>query len=194
MDNTVGSQQHNIIAGTLLGDGLLERNGTYVRLVIDHSAKQRTYVRWLADELASLQPTIINRLRFDVRTNRTYSHCILRTRTSPSLEKYVALFYQERRKRVPQILPQLMNPQLLAVLIMDDGYRRNDCQALRLNTQSYHLGEQRVIQRALKKLSVESTIQKHKTQHVVYIPSKAMPRLRTLVRPHLITSMKYKLA
>ena len=194
MDNTVGSQQQNIIIGTLLGDGCLERNGTNVRLVIDHSAKQEAYVRWKAEWLSELAPSVVLKERLDVRTERTYRHCVLRTRTSPLLERYVSLFYRGKRKCVPRTLPSMMNPQVLATWIMDDGYRRNDCNALRLNTQGYEFAEQRIVQRALAKLSLETTIQKHLSHFVVYVPSHAMDRLRALARPHLIPSMAYKLA
>ena len=194
MDNTVGSQQQNIICGTLLGDGLLERNGRFVRLVVDHSASQEAYVRWKAASLTSLHPIVILKARIDPRNQRTYTHCILRTHTDPVFEKFVSLFYKGKRKCVPKNLSAIITPQMLAVWIMDDGYRRNDCNAMRLNTQGYSFAEQKIVQRALAKLSITSTIQKHKTHFVVYIPSRIMGRLRTLVQPLLIPSMAYKLA
>ena len=194
MDNTVGSQQQNVICGTLLGDGLLERNGKFVRLVIDHSAKQEAYVRWKAERLTTLVPSIIFKKRIDSRMHRIYSHCILRTCVSPILERYVVLFYQGKHKRVPVMLPKMINPQMLAIWIMDDGYKRNDCNAMRLNTQSYTLAEQGIVKRALKRLNIETHIQKHKKHFVIYIPSQSMNRLRTLVRPFMIPTMEYKLA
>lgn len=193
MDNTVGSQQRNIICGTLLGDGFLERNGTYVRLVADHSVSQGQYVHWKAQQVLLLRPSIIFKKRIDQRTLRTYKHCILRTRTSPLLEEFFLLFYRRKRKCIPKMLPKMINSQMLAVWIMDDGYKRNDCNALRLNTQGCTFHEQKIIQQSLAKLSIASTIQKHKTHFVIYIPSGAMNRLRILVQPFLIPSMKYKL-
>src|SRR3989338_1134096 len=194
MDNTVGSRQQNIIIGTLLGDGCLERYGTHVRLVIDHSAKQEVYVRWKAEWLQEFSPSIVLKERSDARTGRMYRHCVLRTRTSSVLEPYISLFYQGKRKCVPPTLPSMMNPQVLATWIMDDGYRRNDCNALRLNTQGYAFAEQRIVQRALAEFSLDATTQKHLSQFVVYIPSRSMDRLRALVRPYMIPSMGYKLA
>jgi len=117
----------------------------------------------------------------------------MRTRTSPSLEEYVSLFYKRKRKTVPLSLPRIINPQVLAVWIMDDGYRRNDCNALRLNTQSYSLAEQKIIKQALTALTLESNIQKHKKYFVIYIPSRSMERLRSLVAPFIIPSMDYKI-
>lgn len=194
MDNPVGSQQQNIIIGTLLGDGFLERNGIHCRLVCDHSLEQEEYVRWKKDKLISFVSSITIKKRFDPRTDRTYKHCILRTNVSPSLEEYYNLFYRQKKKRIPFILPKIINSQILAVWIMDDGYKRNDCNALRLNTQSYPLIEQKIIRNSLSRLTIDSTIQNHKSKFVIYIPSRSMTKLRDLIRAFIIPSIEYKIA
>ncbi len=194
MDNTVGSQQRDIIIGTLLGDGFLERNGKNVRLVIDHSLSQEKYVIWKKEQLYGIPSVVSIKKRKDIRTNKFYHHCILRTRTLSLFEEYVKLFYKNKRKHIPHELPKLLSPRMLAVWVMDDGYRRNDCNALRLNTQSYFYEEQRVIQQSLQTLNIQSTIQKHKNAFVIYIPSKSMERLRSCIRPYVIPSMAYKIA
>ncbi len=194
MDNTVGSQQRDIIIGTLLGDGFLERNGKNVRLIVDHSLSQREYVIWKKKQLWSIPSVVSEKQRKDPRTNKFYSHCILRTHSLSLFEEYVQLFYLGRRKCIPSGLPELLSPQMLAVWIMDDGYRRNDCNAMRLNTQSFSFEEQCIIQQALKKFQIESTIQKHKNAFVIYIPSRSMETLRSLIRPYVIPSMEYKIA
>ena len=193
MDNTVGSQQGNIIIGTLLGDGFLERNGKYVRLVIDHGIKQKFYLEWKRHKLKYLAGKVIKKLRFDSRTGKFYGHCIFRSHSLPNLEDYYVLFYKGRKKIIPQNLPKIINPQILAVWIMDDGYRRNDCNAMRLNTQGYSVIEQAIIQKALKTLGLESRIHKQRKKFVIYIPSDSMNRLRQLVSKLIIPTMKYKI-
>lgn len=194
MVNTVGSRLRNIIIGTLLGDAILERNGNYTRLVIDHSSSQEEYVKWKSERLNTFCPSVKTKERFDNRTRKMYSHCILRTHTSPTFEDYVQLFYQERRKIIPRELPIIINPHILAVWIMDDGYRRNDCRAMRLNTQGYNFEEQKIIVSSLSALQISSTIQKHKNSFVVYIPSQSIETLEKIVRRFIIPSMKYKIA
>ncbi len=83
---------------------------------------------------------------------------------------------------------------MLAVWIMDDGYRRNDCNALRLNTQGYSYADHQVIKESLKKLGIESTIHRQTKHFVTYIPSASMDLLRSTVTPYIIPSMAYKLA
>lgn len=194
MDNTVGSRQENVIIGSLLGDGILERNGKHVRLVIDHSDKQKMYVEWIKNQLIPINASVMTKQRFDHRTNKTYNHCILRTHTTPNLEKYVDMFYCKKTKHIPTNLPLIINPQILAVWIMDDGYKRNDCNALRLNTQSFTYDEHLLIKLSLFNLSISTNIQRHKAGFVTYIPSRSMTLLRTLIRPYIIKSMEYKIA
>ena len=190
----MGSQQQNIIIGTLLGDGFLERNGKFVRLVIDHSSNQSLYVRWKGKHLCDFKPTIKEKSRFDARTGKYQQHTILRTRTSPDLERYYTLFYENGIKRVPEELPMILNGQNLAIWIMDDGYKRNDCNALRINSQSYDRQEHEIIVSALSQLSINAKIQKHKKSFVTYIPSASMSRLRKAVKPYMMKSMEYKIA
>lgn len=42
----LSTHQQNVLIGTLLGDGHLERDGRYVRLKIDHAWSQAAYVWW----------------------------------------------------------------------------------------------------------------------------------------------------
>ena len=193
MDNTVGSRQGDIIIGTLLSDGFLERNGTNVRLIMDHSLKQKSYVKWKTRQLISLNGQVLDKRRFDSRTQKSYYHSLFRSHTSPFLEKYYKLFYQNGRKTIPLKLPKIITPLILAVWLMDDGYRRNDCNALRLNTQSYTAEEHSVIQQALLIMGIESKIHKQSKYLVTYIPSRSMNQLRRTVREFIIPDMEYKI-
>ena len=136
MGNTVGSQLQEIIIGTLLGDGYLEQNGKYKRFVCAHSAKQKEYVKWKFDQLNRvIQCRISYKEWLDPRTNKTYSAYQIRSISSPFWDTYSNLFYHNDRRKIPANLPDIISAQVLAVWIMDDGYRRNDCNAMRLNTQ-----------------------------------------------------------
>lgn len=194
MGNTVGSQQGEIIIGSLLGDGFLERNGKYLRFVKDHTISQRSYVEWTMNQLTDFDSTIHNNDRYDLRTGRKYHHCILRTKTSSKLEPYSDLFYQKGSKRIPKDLPNMITPRILSVWIMDDGYKRNDCNAMRLNTQSYSIDEHEIILRALAKLGLQATVHKQNKYFVTYISSRFMDQLRQLVQEYIIPEMKYKIA
>jgi hypothetical protein len=193
MDNTVGSRQVEIIIGTLLGDGFLERNGNYFRLVLDHSVKQLPYLQYKYGHLKSFGGRIVVKKRFDSRTGKFYDHCMYRTRTSPKFAEYQNLFYVQKRKYIPKNLPKIITPQILAIWFMDDGYKRNDCNAARLNTQGYSLEEHEIIKSALLKFNIQSKIHKQKQNFVTYIPSRSMNKLRGLIKEFIIPEMKYKI-
>ena len=114
--NPVGSREasrlsqrcREIVIGTILGDGCLERNGRHVRLRIDHSDRQRALVDWKFrefSELRPLQPRFIQ--RFEPRTGRTQANYRFATRTSPMLDEYFELFYGQGPKRMPGEMPEL---------------------------------------------------------------------------------------
>jgi hypothetical protein len=193
MDNTVGSRQGDIIIGTLLGDGFLERDGTHVRLIMVHSFKQKSYVEWKAQQLTSLRGQVLDKQRFDSRTQKFYYYSSFRSQTSPFLEKYYQLFYQNGRKIIPSKLPKIITPLILAIWLMDDGYKRNDCNALRLNTQSYTIEEHYIAQRALSVMGIASKVHKQGKYLVTYIPSRSMSQLRRTVREFVIPDMEYKI-
>ncbi len=193
MDNTVGSRQREVIIGTLLGDGFLERNGRYVRLIMDHSWKQVDYLKWKCSMLKNIKGRTVQKERFDRRFNKNYRCCVFRSQSIPELEDYYNLFYRRGRKVLPRELPKIMTPRSFAVWIMDDGYNRNDCAALRINTQSYTAQEHFIIQKTLLVFGIESSIHRQKKNFVTYIPSRSMDRLRQLIGPFIAPTMKYKI-
>lgn len=194
MGNTVGSQLRDFVIGTLLGDGFIEQNGKYKRFVCGHSAKQEEYIIWKYDLLSEFIQCRLKYLTWkDKRNDHVYSSILLRSITSPIWEEFYDLFYKDGRRRIPESLPDIISPQILAIWMMDDGYRRNDCNAMRLNTQSYTFDEHKIIKESLEKLNIQSTVHKQANHFVTYIPSNSMEVLRSKVRPYIIPSMEYKL-
>lgn len=195
MGNTVGSQLREIIVGTLLGDGFLEQNGIHKRFVCGHSLKQEEYITWKFNLLHQItQCRLSYRDWQDPRNGKYYSSVLLRSVASPIWNEFYDLFYQKGHRVIPINLPDIISAQSLAVWLMDDGYRRNDCNAMRLNTQNYSYEDHQVIKRSLNKLGIESSIHHQKSYFVIYIPSRSMDVLRKTVRPYIIPSMAYKIA
>src|SRR5918996_918819 len=86
--NPVGSREaehlsqrcKEVLVGTILGDGCLERNGFNVRLRIDHSLSQQAFVDWKWRELKELNPSMPRVVRrVDGRTG--VEHCNYRFST-----------------------------------------------------------------------------------------------------------------
>lgn len=152
-------ETHEVLVGTLLGGACIEKNGRFWRVRIDHGAKERAYVLWKDDRLRDLAASPPREVRVaDPRTGRTYVHHRFDTRSTEALGTYRDLFYRDGRKVVPADVETLLkSPLTLAVWYMDDGHRRTDCRALRINTQSYDPeGVRRLVSALQRNFGVES--------------------------------------
>jgi hypothetical protein len=130
MGNTVGSLsevQHDIVVGSLLGDGVM-RCKTNALLEVNHSSDQRGYVDWKYQHLADLVRTP-PRTRTGNGGRIAYRFV---TRSLEQLTPYFRLFNGSGKKRVPELE---LSPLVLAVWFMDDGSRSRS--SLYLNTQQY---------------------------------------------------------
>lgn len=188
--------QQGLIVGTLLGDGSLERRWKNTRLRIDHTIAQREYVLWKYDALqdvATRKPTLL--CERDKRSGKIGVRLYFSTKAMLELNQYYDLFYPDGKKRIGDwVLRYCTHPIALAVWLMDDGYKRNDCDAIRLSTDSFSFEEHLILQKLFKKnFNIESRLHKKKNAYNIYIPKKEMEKMRLLLDPYVITSMKYKL-
>jgi hypothetical protein len=203
MGNTVGSQrkltkrQEEVLIGTILGDGVLELNGRYPRLRIDHSAKQKEYVRWKYKIFSNF---ISGKIRYfmgkrNKKTGKKYTHCKFDTISSPVFERFYKAFYQNGKKKIPKNIKELLkSPLSLAVWFMDDGYKRNDCNALRINTDRFALGEQKLLMEALKEnFGIRAKLHRKGKCWNIYIPSSESKKFSRLIGKYVIKAMRYKL-
>lgn len=189
--------QHNVLLGTLLGDGHLERNGQFVRLKIDHSYKQHAYVLWkyqVFKNLTTSPPTTLE--VSDNRTNRIYIHTRFATKSMNLFEIYFKQFYPQGKKILPQQISNiLIHPLSLAVWYMDDGARRTDCRALRIHTNSFSLLENKTLQKILlARFNLRTKIHRAgSNSFILYIPSKEAQGFCSLIEPYVLPLFKGKL-
>ena len=131
-------KQQSIILGTILGDGCLERNGKFVRLRLEHGINQEAYLFWKHRALKSIVGPVMKVHSYHKVNERFYDSYRTYTFSNQAFEKYANMFYHNKKKIIPQnIIDLFKDPLSLAVWFMDDGYKRNDCNALRLNTDSF---------------------------------------------------------
>ena len=82
----------------------------------------------------------------------------------------------------------------LAVWFMDDGYKRNDCAAVRLNTDAFTYSGQKLLIRCLEKnFKIKSRIHKKSRWFNIYIPKDEARKFCRLVKPYILPSFRYKL-
>jgi len=191
MDNTVerlNQFQKSVIVGTLLGDGYLRivpgRQNAF--LEINHALSQREYVMWKYDALKGIRagaPTVRkgNGKRVAIR---------FYTRQSQELTEFQRLFYRKGVKVIPKDLE--LDPVSLAVWFMDDGSRCRESDVY-LNTQQFSLRSQLILIQVLKKLGLEARLNKDKEFKRIRFIKNSIHDLCTLIEPHIIPSMQYKI-
>jgi LAGLIDADG DNA endonuclease family len=186
-----------IVVGTILGDGCLERNGRNVRLRIDHGAGQRHFVQWKFKELSELHPlnpTVVARV--DVRTGRLHVNHRFATRSVAALNEYFSMFYGSAGvKRIPEsMLDVLRSPLSLAVWYMDDGGKRNDCRSGYLNTNAYSLRDVESLKECLRRnFGIATRTHFAAGKPRIYVPVNQFGEFCELIRAHIIPEMSYKL-
>jgi hypothetical protein len=187
---------HSVIIGNLLGDGCLSANGRHWRLRLDHSAKASEYIWWkyeMLKPIAAATPRLIT--VFDRRTQKVYEHLRFDTLSLPELDWYTHQFLDKGRRCVPSNIQHLLSELALAVWYMDDGHRRTDCNALRINTHAFTYEEnQRLVDALSSRFGIQARLHHVvKAQWVLYIPSTEANRFCELIRRYVPPSMGYKL-
>ena len=206
MGNTVGRQrnvslnqiQQEVLLGTLLGDGILEKNGKNVRLRVDHGIKQQAYVQWKYGLLYNLATGKVKYYfqNLDKRTNKKYGHCKFDTFSNSALNNFYSIFYANGKKEVPKnIIDLFKSPLSLAVWFMDDGYKRSDCNAFRISTDSFSLLEQNLLQKCLQiNFGIKTKIHKKGKYWNIYIPNSQAEKFADLIHLYIIPQMQYKIS
>lgn len=182
--------QKAVLVGSILGGGCLlggDIGRVNYRLQIAHAVKQREHLYWKYDiftEWTLSPPHYVNKnnsWRF-----RTISH--------PELTIYQKLFYQQRKKILPENIQDLLvSPVNLAIWFMDDGARMKH-HGIILNTQNFSNKENQILQSVLlKNFGIQTSLHKDKDYVRLYIGINYIKKFSEMVNPFILPSMKYKL-
>lgn len=190
----VDDNQLQILVGCLLGDGYITKRGA---IQIEQGSRQKDYLLWKYEQLKSLVSVKPSRV---TRTNKkngktTYSYrFFLRQFFRVWREK----MYVNGKKIVPVDLIDIATPLSLAIWYMDDG-SLGDHSYLIISTDGFDNESQERIVRVLKsKWDINARIVDKKNGDKLYkrlvIGSHNLVKFFSLVRPHIIPSMQYKIS
>lgn len=187
-----------VIVGTVLGDGCVEKNGNHARLRIGHGLSQYAYVEWKFSMLGAIaaHPPRFVEGSIHPKTGIRHPRIEFHTYSLPELDVYRNKFYINGKKQVPEDISNLLTqPLSLALWFMDDGYKRNDCNALRISTDSFFESGQLLLQKCLEKnFSIRTRVHRKGKYLNLYIPSGEAKRFCALVAPYIIPSLEYKIS
>jgi len=191
MDNTVGSLtqfQKSVVIGSILGDGYLriipKRKNAF--LEINHSYGAKEYVNWKYEILKNF--CISPPKKRKGNGNRIAYRFF--TKQHPEFTKLHKEFYKGNRKNIPSSLE--LNPTILSIWFMDDGSRCSNSDFY-LNTQKFSLTEQINLTEKLRNLGLQTTINKDKSYYRLRFLVSSIAKLKGMLKPNLIFSMRYKI-
>lgn len=199
-DKRIGPHDYNILCilkGSILGDAYAERHGNGVRVCFQQEHTNSHYLIWFHKYLSdlgycnSVQPKLLTRLGVGGKLRYVLR---FKTFTFSSFNFLYEEFYKEGVKIVPANIGDFLSPLALAVWISDDGSRLNS--GLKLCTNSFLYKDVEFLCEVLRnKYNLKASIQKTGVigQYHIYISKYSMKNLADIVKPHLHSSMYYKL-
>jgi len=187
--------QYYVIIGLLLSDGWLtfsSKASKNVLLGFAQSGAHSKYFWFVFFSLAhycSSYPIVRDRTRLGKQNISLQFY----TRSLTCITALHSLFYPGGTKVVPTNIYVLLTPVALAHWIMGDG--STERHGLIICTDSYSIEDVvRLINVLIIRYRLECTLRHHTpTQPRIYIRQRSMPLLRTIVRPHMHSSMANKL-
>jgi hypothetical protein len=183
--------QKEIIIGIMLGDGHIRkaaiRGNPYI--ILNQGLLHLDYILFL---YLFLSP-ICTRFPLLVQRRDGSFYLQMNTRCLSCLNSIYDIFIKNGVKTIPKNIGGILTPRALAFWSMDDGSKAGS--GFYLNTHSYTLSENILLQKALKsKFKLDVNIHKHKNQYKLYIVAKDMNVFKSIVSPYFASSFLYKLA
>lgn len=208
---TLNENQRNLLVGTLLGDGNLQTfsKGKTWRYRALQQASQKEYLFHKYEVLKNLcgsEPVFGS--PEDLRTGKKAERWYFNTKVDSSLKEFGDLFYKLNQtgerftKDVPTNIKELLTPQAVAYLYMDDGALKwvGHSNAMRICTDSFsEAGVLNLINALNSNYGLKTNMTVERKDGIIVarriaIPEKDAVRFVELIKPFLIDCMKYKVS
>lgn len=190
-----------IIFGSLLGDAqtTMENRSLKARFSFTQSIIHDLYFLSFFEHFKEFCGTSFRLVSyFDKRTSKTYKRYVFRSLTNDLFTFFHLLFYVNGVKVIPQDL-SLLTPLALAHLIMQDGAKATSG-GLYICTDNFTSSDViRLANYISNRYKLQTTTPKapnssKNNSFRIYITVASMKTLRSIVIPHMHTSMLYKLS
>ncbi len=190
--------QKAIIIGSILGDGFIQKTGSKnARLRLEHSLKQKEYLIWKCQILGNYfqsKPQILE--RNNPIFGKTYQYIRAQSYSGPEFGKLYRLFYIAGKKVIPDKIFDLMkDPVSLTVWFMDDGYYYQRDKMAYLYLPKYdHVSINNLLDVLKVNFSLSPILKiKKRGEYVLNFSVVETEKLVQIIKPFVISSMKYKL-
>ena len=193
----ITKRQKEIIIGTILGDGYLQKTGKKnARLKLEHSEKQRDYIFWKYQELRNLMQDKPKKIiRYNPKWKKEYIYYRCQTHSMLFLGKLKGYFYDDNGKKViPTNIKNLLKSELsLAVWYMDDGYYYKRDQVIYIYLPKYKEEELERLKLTIKdNFDIEIKVIYKKEYPCIYLNKEETKKFFKMVGKYIIECMRYK--
>jgi len=190
----ISQGEHDLIIGSLLGDSSIRQRERNSCFRFSHSIKQKKYCEFKNNLLKEFN---ISEFR---EVKRRFGESFIRaidfsTKTHSVFNYYRNLFYKNGRKVVTQQILNQLNPRSLAFWICDDGSYDDTQGYVILCTNSYSLGEHKLMKEFFnKRFKLDLTIGlRDGRYYYLRFKKNDSEKLIEIIRPFIPDCMKYKL-
>jgi len=179
--------QKEVLFGIILGDAQLEQspNGYSYRIKIEQSYKKKEYVNHLYFIFKDWALSIPKKKR-----DKYY----FQTKFSSSFTFYGKQFYKDKIKKIPKLIHRWLTPRAIAYWYMDDGsIKSKQSKGVLFNTQRFTYNEVLLLSKILNdKYELKTKLRKQKVGYQIYVSGYSYEKLKSIIYPFFIDSMKYK--
>jgi len=202
--------EHDLIIGTLLGDGSLgTETGRTWRYRAIHKAAHKEYFDHKYDIMRPYcgSPPFFGQT-VDRETGKVSYRWMFNTLVSPVFDPFANLFYVydpaagRCEKIVPANIADYLTPRALAYLFMDDGALKwvTKSNGMRICTEGFTISDTVLIQEAIEKnFNIKTSLTKKdlkdgSPRRRITIGEEASGQFREIIQPYLVDCMKYKVS
>lgn len=181
-----------IILGSLLGDGSLKLHDHYrnARFSFRHSAKQRNYFLWKANELKEIAGRQSVWVQGKEKSDGWGGEKLrFQSAALPALTELYNLTHRKSKFQIRRKWLNQLTPLSLAIWWMDDGSLVSNSRKGVLCTDGFSVAEVQILRRYLKKIwGIETSIHEvgHRDQYRLHIRStEQVKKLLRIILPHM---------
>nr|YP_010714100.1 LAGLIDADG homing endonuclease [Fuscoporia gilva]WDD39663.1 LAGLIDADG homing endonuclease [Fuscoporia gilva] len=188
--------------GIMLGDGFIYRSSTTSnsRFEMSFGSNYKQFAEYIGELFKDFLNTPVKTILIKGK-NKNYINYRLKTISLPVFNQYFEMFYiyniekNKNVKIIPKNISNLLNPVVLAYLIMTDGNFDKTRNRVRIYTNSYIKEDvERLAQAIRTKLGINAKVlHDRKDQWIITIGSKQLSLLREIVSPHFESSLLYRI-
>ncbi len=194
-------EQLSLLVGCLLGDGTMRmgKGAVNANFKIEQGLAQKEYTEYkysVLKDLVLTEPKIS--YRYDENGSKYRKSWWFRTVRHPLLTKiynrfYVGDGYRVGRKIIPKDIGVDLNPQSMAVWIMDDGSFNKGI--IDISTYSFVLEEIKILENAIyKKFGIQMVHHKDRDKGFrMYANKSETLKMINLIKPYIVHPMEYKI-